>query len=108
MNFITNNPNNKEYQKFKSSFYEFLNEKLNFNQTISVILVGVSLIYFLIMILMLGTFDNVQGPRHRVQFDGITALFQFYGGIGLLRQVLPSDTCLGRQSTSQENEVSLC
>lgn len=46
-------------------------------------------VYFLLMILLYGMFDNLQGPRHRVQLDGLIALFQFYGGLGILRQMFP-------------------
>ncbi len=46
-------------------------------------------LYFLAMILLYGMFENLQGPRHRYQLDGLIALFQFYGGLGILKQVLP-------------------
>jgi hypothetical protein len=43
-------------------------------------------LYFLAMILLYGMFENLQGPRHRYQLDGLIALFQFYGGLGILKQ----------------------
>lgn len=43
-------------------------------------------LYFLAMMLLYGTFENLQGPRHRYQLDGLIALFQFYGGLGILKQ----------------------
>ncbi|MFE8073384.1 hypothetical protein QQM79_20185 [Marinobacteraceae bacterium S3BR75-40.1] len=46
-------------------------------------------IYFLLMILLYGMFGALQGPRHRVQIDGLLALFQFYGALGLLSQMVP-------------------
>jgi hypothetical protein len=43
-------------------------------------------VYFLVMVLIYGMFENLQGPRHRYQFDGLIALFQFYGGLGIIKQ----------------------
>lgn len=48
-----------------------------------------AVIYFVIMLLLYGMFESLQGPRHRVQLDGLIALFQFYGSVGILRQLLP-------------------
>jgi hypothetical protein len=45
-------------------------------------------IYFLGMILLYGMFEELQGPRHRYQLEGIIAFFQFYGSVGILRQLL--------------------
>lgn len=42
-------------------------------------------IYFLIMILLYGSFTTLQGPRHRVQVDGLITIFQYYGILALLR-----------------------
>jgi len=46
-------------------------------------------LYFLAMILLYGMFENLQGSRHRYQLDGLVALFQFYGGLGILKQMFP-------------------
>ncbi|WBA17146.1 hypothetical protein [Salinivibrio kushneri] len=46
-------------------------------------------IYFLLMILLYGMYGELQGPRHRYQLDGLIALFQFYGTIGMMKQLLP-------------------
>ncbi|MGH8117420.1 MAG: hypothetical protein ACREPJ_08970, partial [Rhodanobacteraceae bacterium] len=32
-----------------------------------------------------GSFTTLQGARHRVQIDGLVALFQYYGLLALLR-----------------------
>lgn len=45
-------------------------------------------IFFLLMILLYGVFGELQGPRHRLQLDGLIALFQFYGGVGILAQIV--------------------
>ena len=45
--------------------------------------------YFLALILLYAMFGELQGPRHRYQIDGLIALFQFYGGLGILKQLLP-------------------
>lgn len=60
-------------------------------------------VYFLLMILLYGMFDELQGPRHRVQLDGLIALFQFYGGIGLLKEML-----LLARPGAQENQPRHC
>lgn len=46
-------------------------------------------LYFLAMILLYGVFVELQGPRQRYQLDGLIAVFQFYGGLGILKQLLP-------------------
>lgn len=43
-------------------------------------------IYFVLMILLYGSFTTLQGARHRVQIDGLVAIFQFYGLLALFRQ----------------------
>jgi len=43
-------------------------------------------IYFLAMIVLYGSFTALQGPRHRVQIDGLLAIFQYYGLVAFLRQ----------------------
>lgn len=45
-------------------------------------------IYFLLMLLLYGMFDTLQGGRQRVQLDGLIAIFQFLGAIGILVQIL--------------------
>lgn len=45
-------------------------------------------IYFLMMLLLYGMFEELQGPRHRVQLHGAVILFQFYGILSFLRKVL--------------------
>jgi len=47
-------------------------------------------LYSLAMLLLYGMYGELQGPRHRYQLDGIFALFQFYGGLGILKQLLPA------------------
>lgn len=42
-------------------------------------------IYFVLMILLYGSFSTLQGARHRVQIDGLVVLFQYYGFLALLR-----------------------
>lgn len=42
-------------------------------------------IYFVLMILLYGSFSTLQGARHRVQIDGLVVLFQYYGFLGLVR-----------------------
>ena len=37
-------------------------------------------IYFLMMTLLYGMFPTLQGPRHRVQIDGLIVVFQYIGG----------------------------
>jgi hypothetical protein len=51
-------------------------------------------LYFLLMLGLYGMFGELQGPRHRYQFDGLIALFQFYGGLGILKQILPASRSL--------------
>ncbi len=46
-------------------------------------------LYFPTMILRDGMFENLQGPRHRYQLGGLIALFQVYGGVEILKQLLP-------------------
>ncbi len=43
-------------------------------------------IYFILMILLYGSFTTLQGARHRVQIDGLVVIFQFYGLLALFRQ----------------------
>ncbi|MDA3877953.1 MAG: hypothetical protein PF483_12785 [Halothiobacillus sp.] len=61
-------------------------------------------IYFLLMILLYGMFGNLQGPRHRVQIDGLIALFQFYGALGLLRQMVTVGRCAARRQQPTTSE----
>lgn len=43
-------------------------------------------IYFILMVLLYGSFTTLQGARHRVQIDGLVVIFQFYGILALFRQ----------------------
>jgi hypothetical protein len=43
-------------------------------------------IYFVMMTLLYGMFPTLQGPRHRVQLDGLIVVFQYYGILALVRQ----------------------
>lgn len=43
-------------------------------------------IYFIAMLLLYGSFTLLQGPRHRVQIDGLVVVFQYYGILALLRK----------------------
>jgi hypothetical protein len=43
-------------------------------------------IYFIAMIILYGSFTLLQGPRHRVQIDGLVVIFQYYGVLALLRK----------------------
>lgn len=43
-------------------------------------------IYFILMVLLYGSFTTLQGARHRVQIDGLVMIFQFYGLLALFRQ----------------------
>ncbi|MGH8113434.1 MAG: hypothetical protein ACREPS_00055 [Rhodanobacteraceae bacterium] len=43
-------------------------------------------IYFILMVLLYGSFTTLQGARHRVQIDGLVVIFQFYGLLALFRQ----------------------
>ena len=42
-------------------------------------------IYFLMMTLLYGMFPTLQGPRHRVQIEGLIVVFQFIGVLALMR-----------------------
>ena len=42
-------------------------------------------IYFFLMTLLYGAFTTLQGPRHRIQIDGIIVIFEYYGLLALLR-----------------------
>jgi hypothetical protein len=42
-------------------------------------------IYFVLMLLLYGSFTTLQGARHRVQIDGLVVIFQFYGIMAALR-----------------------
>lgn len=44
-------------------------------------------LYCLVMVLLYGTFGELQGPRHRYQLDGFIVLFQFLGFAGVLQQL---------------------
>jgi hypothetical protein len=43
-------------------------------------------IYFILMLLLYGSFTTLQGARHRVQIDGLVVIFQFHGILALFRQ----------------------
>ncbi|HEU4856181.1 MAG TPA: hypothetical protein VFS86_02640 [Rhodanobacteraceae bacterium] len=43
-------------------------------------------IYFVLMLMLYGSFTTLQGARHRVQIDGLVVIFQYYGIMALLRQ----------------------
>jgi hypothetical protein len=43
-------------------------------------------IYFILMLLLYGSFTTLQGARHRVQIDGLVVIFQFYGLLALFRR----------------------
>jgi hypothetical protein len=43
-------------------------------------------IYFILMLLLYGSFTTLQGARHRVQIDGLVVIFQFYGLMAAFRQ----------------------
>ncbi|HET9818799.1 MAG TPA: hypothetical protein VFP92_06530 [Rhodanobacteraceae bacterium] len=43
-------------------------------------------IYFVMLTLLYGMFPTLQGPRHRVQLDGLIVVFQYYGILALVRQ----------------------
>lgn len=43
-------------------------------------------IYFVMMTLLYGMFPTLQGPRHRVQLDGLIVVFQYYGILALVRR----------------------
>jgi len=42
-------------------------------------------IYFFLMTLLYGAFTTLQGPRHRIQIDGIIVIFEYYGILALVR-----------------------
>jgi hypothetical protein len=42
-------------------------------------------IYFVMMTLLYGAFPTLQGPRHRIQIDGLIVIFQFMGILALVR-----------------------
>ncbi len=42
-------------------------------------------IYFVMMTLLYGMFPTLQGPRHRVQLDGLIVVFQYFGILALVR-----------------------
>ncbi|MGH8183984.1 MAG: hypothetical protein ACREPH_10025 [Rhodanobacteraceae bacterium] len=43
-------------------------------------------IYFLLMLMLYGSFTTLQGARHRVQIDGLVVIFQYLGILAMLRQ----------------------
>ncbi len=43
-------------------------------------------IYFLVMTALYGVVTSLQGPRHRIQIDGLIVIFQYYGALALIRQ----------------------
>jgi hypothetical protein len=43
-------------------------------------------IYFVMLTLLYGMFPTLQGPRHRVQLDGLIVVFQYFGILALVRQ----------------------
>lgn len=49
-------------------------------------------IYFILMVLFYGMFQELQGPRHRIQLEGLIALFQFYGVLTFLRQTVSTQS----------------
>lgn len=42
-------------------------------------------IYFLIMTVLYGVQTSLQGPRHRIQIDGLIVIFQYHGILALVR-----------------------
>lgn len=42
-------------------------------------------IYFLGMTMLYGVLTSLQGPRHRIQIDGLIVIFQYYGLLALAR-----------------------
>lgn len=42
-------------------------------------------IYFVMMTLLYGAFPTLQGPRHRIQIDGLIVIFQYVGILALVR-----------------------
>lgn len=49
-------------------------------------------IYFVLTLIFYGSFDELQGPRHRYQLEGLIALFQFVGLVGLLKKRFPGNS----------------
>jgi hypothetical protein len=43
-------------------------------------------VYFILMVVLYGSFSTLQGARHRVQIDGLVVIFQYYGLLALFRQ----------------------
>lgn len=43
-------------------------------------------IYFLVMTALYGVLTSLQGPRHRIQIDGLIVIFQYYGILALFKQ----------------------
>lgn len=43
-------------------------------------------IYFLVMTVLYGVQTTLQGPRHRIQIDGLIVIFQYYGILALVRR----------------------
>jgi hypothetical protein len=43
-------------------------------------------IYFLVMTALYGVLTSLQGPRHRIQIDGLIVIFQYYGILALIKQ----------------------
>ncbi|HEX7323834.1 MAG TPA: hypothetical protein VF292_00585 [Rhodanobacteraceae bacterium] len=43
-------------------------------------------IYFVLMLLLYGSFSTLQGARHRVQIDGLVVIFQYFGVLALFRR----------------------
>lgn len=43
-------------------------------------------VYFLIMTVLYGVQTSLQGPRHRIQIDGLIVIFQYHGILALFRQ----------------------
>jgi hypothetical protein len=42
-------------------------------------------IYFFLMTMLYGAFTTLQGPRHRIQIDGIIVIFEYYGILAFVR-----------------------
>lgn len=43
-------------------------------------------IYFLVMTVLYGVQTTLQGPRHRIQIEGLIVIFQYYGILALVRR----------------------
>jgi hypothetical protein len=73
-------------------------------------------VYFVLMIFLYGVFGELQGPRHKVQLDGIIALFKFYGIIGAVKQIIPErrglhptgSGCRGQLICRRNSETRRC